>query len=285
MVDAQLVQDYKSADLEIWAWSYNYVGNDSLQAEALYLAARSGYEGYVIDVEMEFDGRPLALFNLFFAFDQARSRAIADGLIDESFQVYCTTWGNPRDHNYSIDVIDPYVDGFMPQTYVEQWGLGFINNISFWIDRGNREYRELGATKPIHHIIAAQNGNLTSDNINEFFASSGPESSLWRVPGGGIPFSLWDTWVDIDWEMDFCEPVSTASNSSPTTYKLYPNPVIDIVYIEGIAAGPVVIYDAIGNILTTRSYTPNKVDLSDLSAGLYYLYFPGDEHRFRVIKQ
>ena len=78
LLNEQLVQDYKSRGLEVWGWSYNYPGNDSLQAEALYQAARTGYEGFVVDVEMEFDGDSTNLHNLFEAFYNARDRAIEE---------------------------------------------------------------------------------------------------------------------------------------------------------------------------------------------------------------
>ena len=36
--DSSLVNAYRSRGLEVWAWSYNYPGNSSAQAQALYLA-------------------------------------------------------------------------------------------------------------------------------------------------------------------------------------------------------------------------------------------------------
>ena len=231
LLNTQLVEDYKSRGLEVWAWSYNYPGNDSLQAEALYLAAQTGYEGFVVDVEIEFDGDSTNLHNLFSAFDGARSRAIAEDLATADFPLYCTTWGNPLDHNYRIDVIDPFVDAFMPQTYVEVWGTTFIENLSFWIEVGNDEYADLGATKPIHHICATESGAMTPAQLNEFIATSGPESSLWRIPGGGTPLSIWDDWAQVDWEMNFCDPVNTYERTI-SEIKVYPNPLQDELIID-----------------------------------------------------
>ena len=47
-------QAYQSRGLECWAWSYNYTNNPVEQAEALYIAAQTGYEGFIVDVEVEF---------------------------------------------------------------------------------------------------------------------------------------------------------------------------------------------------------------------------------------
>lgn len=28
---------------------------------------------------------------------------------------------------------------------------------------------------------------------------SGPETSIWRVPGGGTSTRIWDDWAQVDW--------------------------------------------------------------------------------------
>ena len=290
MVDRSVVKAYKDAGLEVWAWSYNYTENDSLQAQALYYAARTGYDGYAVDVEMEFDGKPLALFNLFFAFQQAKSRAIEDSLISSDFRLYCTTWGNPKDHSYAISIIDPFVDAFMPQTYVEQWGLGFINNITFWVNEGDEEYRSLGATKPIHHIIATQDGHLTSANINEFIVASGPESSVWRVPGGGTEFEIWNDWIGVDW--DYCETVfNNDQQLNELSISYYPNPVQDFLNLEATDNQKLnlEIYNNNGSRVYHDQFTHfTSINMTGLSPGIYYLKVKGNakkESWAKVLKQ
>jgi len=110
IIDKELIDSYHQHEMEIWAWSYNYPENDIAQAEALYLAAKTGYDGYVVDVESQFDGKAEPLSSLFVAFHNAKLRAIDDGYITQDFKIYCTTWGNPDDHNFRIDLIDPWVD-------------------------------------------------------------------------------------------------------------------------------------------------------------------------------
>lgn len=276
LIDEELINEYKQAGLEVWAWSYNYRNNYEAQAEALYQAAKTGYDGYVVDVEMEFDGQAAELNLIFQAFYDSRAKAIADGYASSDFMIYCTTWGNPKDHNYSIESIDPYVDGYMPQTYVEYWGQSYVDNITYWINEGNKEYASLGATKPIHHLCSTAKGIMTPELIDEFISASGPETSLWRVPGGGIAFDVWEDWNKVDWEMDFCEETSLPEPPL-TAIKVFPNPVHEKLSVllpanMVIEQVEVLLHDMTGRQLW--SYKGQKVlqiDLSDLHQGCYFL--------------
>jgi len=89
LTDVSLVKAYKDQGLEVWAWSYNYDSNKERQAAALYRAAQTGYDGYVVDVEMEFDGKTEPLRLLFEAFDEARIAVLEDGIVNDSFPIYC----------------------------------------------------------------------------------------------------------------------------------------------------------------------------------------------------
>ncbi len=275
LIDTNLVQAYKDQGLEVWAWSYNYPLNDSLQAEALYRAVETGYDGFVVDVESEFDGNPLALYNLFFAFNRARDRAIRDEIAVDSFDLYCTTWGNPRDHNFSISVINPFVTGFMPQTYVELWSFADLDEITFWVDEGTKEYRELGATRPIHHITTTQEGLMTSDHIDEFIAASGPETSIWRIPGGDVSLGIWQDWREVNWAIDFCAPTTVADSPELSTITTYPNPSTGLINIKGIETLKnvhITVIDAVGRIKYSAPLNPQgNIDLSVLPAGIYQL--------------
>jgi hypothetical protein len=68
-------------------------------------------------------------------------------------------------------------DGYIPQTYVENWGQTYINNIPKWIEEENKEYKLLGAAKPIHNI-STEKAILTLAQINQFIENSGGESSI-----------------------------------------------------------------------------------------------------------
>lgn len=207
--DSQVPSAYKNAGLEVWAWSYNYPDNEYDQASALYWAAKAGYQGYVLDIEKEFDGTTTALHTIFQEFEQAKQDAIEDGHTNSEFKIYCTSWGNPQDHGMHVEIIDQYVDGHMPQTYVEVWGQNYMDNAGYWVDHGTQEYRDMGCEKPIHHIVSAEYNEITASQINDFIEHSGGETSLWRIPGGGTTLDIWNDLEKVNWSYNqFTEEVT-----------------------------------------------------------------------------
>jgi hypothetical protein len=189
----------------------------------LYLSAQTGYEEHVIDIEMEFDKDSLGIYNIAKAFYKAKTSAIAKGFASPNFQLSVTTWGNPKAHNYNIRALNPFVDSYMPQTYVEQWGATYMNKITYWINAGNTEYQKLGATKPIHHIVSNEAGKITTVQLDEFIAASGKETSIWRVPGVGVPLTRWDQIKAVNWKKSFCAPAATDELENQT-FTVFPNP-------------------------------------------------------------
>lgn len=233
--DKKVVQAYKNKGIEVWCWTYNYPNKNNYlnyeadQAEALYRASKTGYEGLVVDVEAEFDKDSLGLYKLFTAFDKRKKDAIKDGFAKSNFELRVTTWGNPKAHNFNIKAMNPFVDAYMPQTYVEQWGATYVKNMEQWIDAGVKEYKSLGATKPIHHIVAAEKttnttGALTVADVNKFIAKAGGETSVWRIPGGDIKPQNWAIWNGVNWKKDFCAASATDDLVLPIEATLYPNP-------------------------------------------------------------
>ncbi len=288
ILDKDLIASYEKENVEPWAWSYNYQGNVEAQARALYEAAKTGYHGFVVDIEIEFNGEDETLEALMQAFFAERERAIADGYASADFPFYVTTWGNPATHNFRIDIINDYVDGFMPQTYVEEWAGAHLTAVEACIQEGNAEYASLGATKPLHHIVSTAQEKLSAEEITEFFRIAGPETSLWRVPGGGVSTLIWDRWRDVDWDINFCQPVSTRSPDLPSI-KIYPNPAnqyIEIELSEANNRGQVEIYQQQGGLVAQQVFDATPIDISSLPAGMYHLVFihdQGNVHR-RFIK-
>jgi hypothetical protein len=268
LLDREVVEAYRSRGLEVWAWSYNYPGNETDQAKALSLAAETGYEGFVVDVETEFDNKPQALLNLFQAFATERDK-VRTVPSKASFNLYITTWGNPGDHKFHFRDIDAYIDGYKPQTYIENWGGIYYTNSAYWIQYGTDEYRMLGATKPVHHIVSTEKGIITPEKINEFFNISGAESSVWVVPGDNTSFSLWDkTWKKINWRMNFCSSSVVESDRRPPSLSIFPNPGNG--YCKLITSIPVkstVVYDISGKIVAY--FEGDEIDATRLSAGFY----------------
>jgi hypothetical protein len=287
--DISIPVAYKAKGIEPWAWSYNYVNNPSTQANALKMAAQTGYTGFVVDVETEFDGLSTPLTSLFAAFAAKKQEVITSQIADSTFKLYCTTWGNPKDHNFKINLIDPHVDGFMPQTYVEQWGPTYVANLEYWIGVGNEEYVELGATKPIHHIVAYEDGNINTAQINSFFETSGAESSMWRIPGGTIPNSYWNTWNDVNWTMNFCAPSSiNTPDIDRLATKPYPNPTTGHFQWSGIQNGYVSVTDLLGKTVQFTHIKNNQstlqLDLSRFNNGVYLLHFVGENGLVKTAK-
>lgn len=274
LVNRDFVDVLHQHDIEPWAWSYNYPGNEVNQAEALRVAAQTGYKGYILDLESEFDGDAINLLRIVKAFHDTRDSVLAEGIAQDSMPIYLSTWGNPDDHNFQVHVADPYVDGFMPQTYLENWGLSYLDDPAFWIGVGNEEYRALGATKPIHHIISMEHGNVTADHVNQFFAASGANSSIWRIPGSGTPLSIRQVWEEVDWEVDFCNTISTIDNPTATSMALYPNPVDDwltIKYSTPEFSGIVTTITGVHLMQFQSTQGQVLLDFSNLQAGMYHI--------------
>lgn len=202
-----LVDAYKAYGLEVWAWAYNYPGNEVAQADALYYAAKTGYQGFVTDIEVEFDKKTTELHSFLGELTKARKQAVDHGYATTEFKIYCTTWGNPKDHGMRVDIIDQYVDAHMPQTYIEVWGSNYMANADYWVNKGTAEYRSLECKKPVHHIVSAEHQLIQAWQINEFINASGPETSLWRIPGGDTSLNIWNTIEAVNWKKDFSPSV------------------------------------------------------------------------------
>lgn len=252
IVNRDIINIFTSKGIEPWAWSYNYPGNEDRQAEALYIAASTGYHGFVIDLESEFDGETATLQNLASSFFRARNQAINDDIITDSLPLYVTTWGNPQDHNFHIELLDPYVDAYMPQTYLEKWGEDYLDNPEFWINIGNQEYKALGATKPIHHILSMEHGTVTADIVNRFFQHSGPMSTIWRIPGGGTPLLIRDVWNDVQWDYNYCEVTST-TDVNYSDISVFPVPFSADLTVHAPLDSQVEVYTICGHQIIKKS--------------------------------
>lgn len=203
---------YKSKGIEPWTWSYNYTydlakepGAYATAAGALNKSVEFGYMGHVVDIETEFDGKSKELEDLMLAFSNARSQARNNQLIDQTYLLTVTTWANPIDHNMNIAIIDKYADAHQPQTYLEEWAKGgkyaaAINDPIARIAAVNQEYRSLGSTKPIWHIVSTDANTITPAQLAEFFKGAGPYASIWRIPdGAAVPMTVFDKWKTLDW--------------------------------------------------------------------------------------
>jgi len=207
--------------------------------------------------------------------------AIDDGYTTEDFKIYCTTWGNPDDHNFRIDLIDPWVDGYMPQTYVEIWGQTYIEDLENWIEVGTEEYESLGATKPIHHMTATENNIMTGDELNRFMKSAGPEFSIWRLPGGGTPDAIWEDWNQVEWDYEFCESTST-KDVKPKLSRVYPSISSGPLSIESSSTiEDINIIDVYGRAYPYKDQTKTLVNLP---SGQYFIHILHENQQLDIHK-
>jgi hypothetical protein len=222
--DPSIPAAYKAKGLEVFAWSYNYPRNEAAQARALTQAAKAGYQGYVTDIEVEFDAKTTELRNFMRALSTARETARNNGWAAPDFKLYSCTWGNPADHQMHVEIMDEYVDGHMPQTYVETWGGQSLANIPRTIAQGTAEYRQLGAKKPIFHVVSNERREISVSQLNTFFreaakpANSGSplvEVSLWRIPQRGD--LIWSDIRAMDWNLAVANAQTLTVNGPTST--------------------------------------------------------------------
>ena len=216
------VSTYKARGIEPWAWSYNYPGNVAAQAAALTTAAKAGYQGYIVDVEKEFltklpNGQPVGLttelHDLMKAFTSAQAEARAKGWIKGDWTLAASTYGYLKTNPVRVDILDQYVDAHMPQTYLDIFGPSFPADPKKWIEKGNCEYRAAGAKKPIWHVASSELGRATAAQQDAFMKVAGPHASMWLVPGGPVPQSVWTTWSQMNWKQGAWEPTACSAGN------------------------------------------------------------------------
>jgi hypothetical protein len=270
--DVSLVNTYKNAGLDVIAWSYNRPGNERAQADALYYAAKTGYESFILDVEVEYNGKTTELHTLFQEFEQARLDAINDGYADNNFKIGCTTWGNPETQGMHVEIIDQYVDYHMPQTYTEIWDV--LNYQEYYINKATQEYRDMGCSKPIYHICAAEIGKITAAQINEYISIAGPNTSIWSVPKANMHSTIWPVIKNVTWNSYYNEEFySYEDEPDIISGKIYPNPAENRLFINTNNIKDVSslrITSMSGQILFERGkLNESSIDISNYKPGLY----------------
>jgi Bacterial Ig domain len=218
--DPSVPAAYKAAGIEPWAWAYNYPANQSSasgQGATLYAAAKSGYVGFVTDIEAEFQAESVAnQMEVIKAFSTARQAAISDGVASKNFKFYETSFGQiDRQPNIAISQIDAYVDAHMPQTYSVYWGSSREADQAATIQWITDKYRARGAKKPLHHITSIERHfdgsgakhELTAARLQTFMQKGGTEASIWALPASGdgtgeqdIPLSSWSLLKAVNWK-------------------------------------------------------------------------------------
>lgn len=115
------------------------------------------------------------------------------------------------------------------------------------------------------------------------FGILGPDLGSTLLQNGWSGSLVW-SWTDKPWNeiepvlLNVSSVLTANSFSSIEEIQFYPNPVKDIISIEGITNATIEVYDLMGKNVVTKRMSPNQnsIDLSHLSNGIYTLYLKDD---------
>ena len=169
-------------------------------------------------------------------------------------------------------------------------GLENLNSIEGWLQIiDNDALTSLSGLDSLdhttlQHLRIEDNPNLSFCEIQpvcDFLENDGPATINGNAPGCNSETEVEAACLAVPTEEVF---------SAIDAISLFPNPTIDIVYIEGTEQGRwnVHVMNALGVIVKSQVQIGNgQVDLSDLPNGLYFLEFQSDNHSVvkRVIKE
>lgn len=124
--------------------------------------------------------------------------------------------------------------------------------------------------------------------------SAGATALLAAIPADGYIFVKWsdgttdnprEMLVDHDIEMSAFFNFTSVDEDGFETVNLYPNPAYDIIRIEGLEGQhEIQIYNAFGMLVKTANINgDSEIDLSNLSAGYYFLRVEG--HSMKFVKE
>ena len=131
-------------------------------------------------------------------------------------------------------------------------------------DRGAEVWKYIS---PVH-----ENGSILNqgDDIGDVLASNNSVFHITHYPIDFVGFSEKDMSPGLPIEGP--RIISAVNDYLSPTLKVYPNPAVDFIVIEGHLSevDHIEIYSQSGNLIKTVSQQ-NQVDISDLAAGLYFV--------------
>ena len=146
-------------------------------------------------------------------------------------------------------------------------------------------FKIAGADQKFYPAIAVINGSnvvVWSDNVSvpvavRYAVADGAITNLQNIEGlPAFPFRT-DTWSSPTYvEMPDPVPPTEVETANLISLSLFPNPCFDILNVSGLKSGKyrVELYDIMGRVVksqTGNEITNSKIDISDLSAGAYFL--------------
>lgn len=93
-----------------------------------------------------------------------------------------------------------------------------------------------------------------------------------KLIAGTFSRSIWS--YDVSWLDNLNDPSTITENAVENKISFYPNPVVDIVYFEGVENEIIYLYDTKGNLILQQKIAandqPGTANLSWLQAGVYF---------------
>ncbi|MDY8137856.1 leucine-rich repeat domain-containing protein [Aquimarina sp. 2201CG5-10] len=136
------------------------------------------------------------------------------------------------------------------------------------------------------NVANGNNSNMTGPN--RFNATVNPNLTCVNIDSGFTPPSTWTVGVDSQTSFsDNCAALGI-DDFNTVDFKLYPNPVTDMVYIRSEEEIQTVrLYSILGEEIKVNNQDKSKIDVSFLSKGVYFLIIETDKGKGtqRLIKK
>lgn len=178
-INKGLIANIKAAGFEVWGWGYfgNTTNLDSDAASSNVREAMArGLDGFVFDIEAEFEGRHQDYLK---ALLEKSRPSIPAG------KMAFTSFADRADHpDIPWALLDGLCDLHMPQIYFEEWTLKANETVDSVVAECIDSFKEL--KKPILPIFASEVGARYPASTTDLqrMLDKYPGSSIWRLPQG-----------------------------------------------------------------------------------------------------
>lgn len=197
--DATIPAAYHALGIEAFAWSRPSENAPSSPANIITLASDIAYDGFVVFLDAGWGGQSQAMAEMGQAARTAVNTAIENRRAFPGWPLYVMATAAATAEELRVDLLDSYVDGYLPRVYVEQAGGDWLADPAAAVAATTCDYLAAGATQEIHPVVDSLTGTLDAAGINAFLGAAGAGGSLWAVPPSGDPSGILTLWTGIDW--------------------------------------------------------------------------------------
>ncbi len=170
------------------------------------------------------------------------------------------------------------------ESLVSLSGLENVTSIGWWLQIS--ENNSLTNLSGLDNIDAGSIGYLTIES-NELLSTCEVQSicEYLAIPNAQINIEYNATGCNSQEEVeDACEAVGIDKNKFKFEFSIYPNPATNELFIEsknGVNVTEVNIYNPVGQIVFKQNRLSNRIDISTLNRGLYFVELVSNEMRIR----